>query len=154
MAAKINDKPTYFCVLCVADGKRNVSHVLRECRSYTSPADKVARLNYYNFCSCCSFKNHSRENCKFKFSTTCRKCNGYHLTYLCHKEADILNSKISVVYFNSTIKDDSILLPSFTVNVVQDDKTVSFRALSDTGCQRNFIKESVVAKMKLSVIEW
>jgi len=161
LAVKIqSEKPVYYCVLCVADGKKNVSHILRECKRYETPFSKVTKLNFYKFCSKCSFKNHCKEQCKFKFSSPCRRCGGLHLSYLCTRDSEVLNtsvSNVSVLHCNyaSVVKDDSVILPSFTANINHEgNRTMQGRVLVDTGSQRNFILRDLSLKMNLEVIKY
>ena len=140
------------CLLCVSDKNNNVTHTLRDCTVYKDPRHKVKRLEYYNFCSKCSFTNHISKNCRFKFPSPCKHCKGSHLTFLCLKNeisSSATNSKLSSVHFNSTVKYDSIMLPTFTVNV--NDERV--RVLKDSGSQRNFITKILAERLKLEVVK-
>ena len=107
------------CVLCLQD-KSNVSHSLRECKRYSSPIDRVNKLESLGFCGKCSFVNHKTLQCKFKFPTPCKTCQGPHLTFLCTSKFRTSNN-LSHVYFNSNIANDTILLPTFTVEIPNGD---------------------------------
>lgn len=80
LAVKIKSRVSRPCIVCVTDKRPNVSHMFRDCLNYKSPVDKVKRLQYYNFCTKCSFSNHSTKDCRFKFSSPCNHCKGAHLS--------------------------------------------------------------------------
>lgn len=159
-AIKINNKPFIKCNLCIADNRTNISHILKDCDVYQEASDKVGKLSSLNFCTKCSFANHSTSQCKFKFSSTCRLCGGFHYTHLCTNPCTSNNenrrgviSNMSCVHFNSTILNDNVLLPSFTAQIDSGGLSESCRILNDTGSQRNFILQSLVKKLKLSVVK-
>ena len=144
-AVKMN-KPIYYCVLCIAYVMNSITHVLKGCDKYLSAKDKISKLDALQYCSLCSFKNHSKVNCRFKFSTPCRYCNEKHLTYL-------TISHFSSTYSSSSFNTDNIILLSFTLEVLNDGVGIVARALYDTGSQRNFVQESIAQKLKLPVMQ-
>ena len=133
------------CPLCNIGGK-NVTHSLRECRTYPTPTDKVNKLKSLNYCIKCSFVNHSTDQCKFVFKSKCMHCSGAHLSFLCMRTENDRNethSNLSTVHFKSTLGRDNILLPTFTLSISGISNFRECRVLNDTGSQRNFISASV-----------
>lgn len=154
-AVNVRTKSFIPCWLCMSDGAKNVEHVMKQCTKYDNPIDKVNKLKSLKYCSYCSFKNHSTENCKFKFSSKCRVCNGNHLSWLCTKVvSENIQNKLSVVQTLSVdCLSDEILLPSFTCDVVKNDECLNVRILKDSGTQRNFITECVVNDLGLRILK-
>ena len=76
------------------DCDRDYSHTIKECKPYSSPEDKVSRLESINGCLRCGYADHRKCNCKFRFTQKCT-CNYYHFAFLF-----LHNSKI-----NGTVKD-------------------------------------------------
>lgn len=156
LAVRVNEKNIIPCNLCLEDGRRSVSHPLINCRNYPRPIDKVKKLNEHKFCSLCSFKNHDKSKCRFKFSSQCKQCGGSHLTYLCIGEkispARVTISNVTSVHFNVSVKKDAIILPTFTA-VVGDSPKKQCRILQDTGSQRNFIREELARELNCQVIQ-
>jgi len=160
-AVNVRNKPIVQCNLCVADGVRNVKHTMRDCTVYVDNHSKVKKLEALNFCSLCSFRNHNKASCRFKFSSPCRNCKGWHFTYLCTVNSGQENSSepwetvanvVSHIQFNSTVRHDSVLLPTFTVEIPDVKGNISCRILNDTGSQRNFISRHVSDGLELSVV--
>jgi hypothetical protein len=83
MAADVRVNKT-LCNLCTNDKKR-ADHSMPTCPTYDSPKKKINKLKLMNACTRCSFFNHTTNNCKFKFKSPCRHCNGNHMSYLCMK---------------------------------------------------------------------
>ena len=94
MAINITDKSKVFYVLCVADKKQS-DHQLRSCPVYDSPKNKFDKLRKIKACVKCSFANHEANNCKFKFKSNCRNCNGSHMTFLCMKSPAATSSNVA-----------------------------------------------------------
>ena len=153
----INNKPNFIpCHMCVSDNKTNISHSVRNCPSYKTPREKFDKLKTLNFCTKCSFKNHSSKDCKFKFGSMCRNCNGEHMTFLCLKPFKNSNFRvntnnvISVVENFSISVDNNIMLPTFTVGIENNNHcNIPIRALKDSGSQKNFISEKISSKLNL-----
>ena len=103
--------------------------------------------------------NHRSKDCRFKFSSPCRICKGQHLTYLCSSSSERLEpneavrSKLSAVYFNSTIQSDRVLLPTFSCPIALKGGEYFVRVLYDTGCQRNFVSKRIAEKHDLRVVQ-
>jgi len=154
LAVNVKSKTGRVCVLCRSDGIQNIDHTLRDCKSYAKPEEKVTKLNSLRFCSKCSFINHTSSQCKFKFSSPCRFCKKPHMSYLCTKAGtDSVFSNVACVHFyNANVRDDNNLLPTFSVDVSSNNRSVTCRILSDTGCQRNFVHEKVVLDLNLPTI--
>ena len=156
LAVEVKYKNYKYCPLCTADNKK-VSHVLRECNSYVTPGEKVKKLESLNYCGKCSFINHKTVNCRFKFSSPCRSCNGNQLTCLCtskcvNDSTKSANSYSSTVHFKSAVGADNIILPTFSLSIIGNPEKATCRVLNDTGSQRNFISEKFAQKLDLSVV--
>lgn len=63
------------------------------------------------------------------------------------------NMSVSCVHFNSIIRDDSILLPTFSLLVEGASESARCRVLYDTGSQCNFIRGEIVENMGLESVE-
>lgn len=162
----VNTKVKSFipCHLCVDDKARNIDHTIKDCKVYPNSRDKLRRLTQLNFCCKCAFKNHSTNACRFKFTSNCRTCNGEHMTYLCPKPFNPADNKFNRAYTSNqmscvqsaqfSVKDDQVLLPTFTVKVSRDNctKNREVRVLKDSGSQRNFILQSIADNLNLSVV--
>lgn len=87
MAVNIDAKSDakIICVLCDNDGNR-ADHYMISCTKYDNPKKKIDKLKTMNGCTKCSFRNHSAQNCRFKFKSNCRTCNGQHMSYLCMQQ--------------------------------------------------------------------
>ena len=146
------------CMLCVADKRQQVDHSLKDCTIYPNPHDKIKKLDSLKYCSICLFKNHVRQQCKFKFHSTCRNCNKNHLTYLCPsvgnrvKSSEKTVSKTSVVHCGISNKCDTVILPTFTIDIFHKNDIYACRALHNTGSQRNFIHKEVAERRRLPVV--
>ena len=156
MAINVENKNVKFCNLCLADGKNNVTHIMKNCKAYPNALDKIRKLEAINQCSRCSFANHVKENCRFRFASLCRLCKGQHMTFLCSSEpATSLKtvSNTSVVYFNNAVRnDDHTILPSFSVGLVTRLGNLTGRALYDSGSQKNFLSRELASKLPLKVV--
>jgi len=178
VAMAVNVKGTYkFCNLCQSDS-RDSKHELRRCTIYDTVHKKVEKLKSLNWCTKCSFKNHSSDRCKFKFASNCRNCSGKHMTFLCLKNsrsadgnvstnvvsiaADTDSSDdvgvstvtvgdISTIEANQSVIGGDIFLPTFTADI-GNDKAVTVRVFKDGGCQRNFINSKIAADLNLKIV--
>ena len=143
-----------FCILCKADSKKCDSHTIKNCTVYSKPSEKITKLKSLNYCTRCGWNNHNADQCKFRFSSSCRVCNKFHMTYLCTRsEPAKVNSNVSCINFNNMIKRDDVLLPTFSIIVEFNGNRILCRTLNDTGSQRNFIHERIVSKLNLKIIE-
>lgn len=95
-------KSKAFCVLCSND-KNSSDHPMISCPIYSNARKRVDKLRAMNACTKCSFKNHSTNDCKFKFKSACRHCNESHMSYLCLKTPSDSGSRS--VSFNATVSD-------------------------------------------------
>jgi len=93
MAADVHVNKTS-CNMCSHD-KKKADHSLPTCPIYDSPKKKIEKLRLLNACTRCSFFNHKTNNCKFKFKSPCRHCNGDHMSYLCMKNSNNYGSSTS-----------------------------------------------------------
>ena len=168
------------CNLCASDGKTNIDHTIRDCSIYSTPKQKVDKLKSLNACTRCTFANHETKGCKFRFSSRCRVCNGFHFTYLCiasckdikesntnrkTSKSDTNNTKgendvkastsngVALVEVLRNSTGDSVILPTFSCDIHSKVGKETVRVLRDSGCQRNFIEESIAIKNKLHVID-
>lgn len=147
LAIKITTSPFKKCNICTADRMNNVNHALKECRNYPTANNKILKLDSLGFCSRCSFSNHTKDNCKFKFSSKCKNCSGYHMIFLCPNPIATAVSDITCVHFNSYAQNDNIFLPTFTADINNKE----CRILYDTGSQRNFIHERIASRLDAKV---
>ena len=158
-AINVKEKPKITCNLCLGDGKDNIDHIMKNCPIYVTPHDKYRKLKDLNFCTKCSFKNHQTKDCKFKFTSPCRMCKGNHMSFLCLKNSnrnntDSTHNQMSITkVLRCNSNNDTVLLPSFTVDIVSDDDRTKIRVLKDSGSQRNFVLESTANKLQLPVKE-
>ena len=159
LAVHVTKKPKRDCMLCVADNRQPVDHSLKDCKRYPTPNDKIKKLDSLKYCSICAFTNHGRQQCKFKFHSSCRNCKKNHLTFLCPSASSTVNShermvaKTSVVHCGSSNKSDTVILPTFTIDITHNNESSTCRALYDTGSQRNFIHQEVAERLKLPVLK-
>ena len=86
---KDNFKP---CTLCT-DVKSTVPHPIFRCERFKSAKEKCGKLETLNGCTRCSNLNHRTEVCRYKFSSRCRQCQGWHFSFLCWKPASPRESK-------------------------------------------------------------
>lgn len=90
--------------------------------------EKVHKLESLNYCSKCSFRNHSKAQCRFKFSSPCRNCGDNHLTFLCLSKESVRKTKsvtfnsACVHFVNSIVKNDDVILPLFSIDVVNNSE--------------------------------
>ena len=167
-------KKVSYCILCAHDSKPNQHH-LRNCPVYPNPQQKVRKLNAMKSCTKCGYKNHSTVDCRFKFSSLCKQCNGQHMTFLC-TNSNTTNSLqisdevaagdpctsfsvvcdtsagVSLTDADGSSLDSCIILPTFTCQVSSDSGKNLVRALRDTGSQRNYILESLAIKHNFPVV--
>ena len=159
LAVKINSRPFRPCCICTSNKESKVTHTLKDCPVYDTPSKKRQKLDSLKFCSKCSFMNHRNKDCRFKFSSPCRICKGQHLTYLCSSSTERLEpneavtSKLSAVYFNSTIQSDRVLLPTLSCPIALNGGEYFVRVLYDTGSQRNFVSKRIAEKHDLRVVQ-
>ena len=103
--------------------------------------------------------NHRSKDCRFKFSSPCRICKGQHLTYLCSSSTERLEhnedftSKLSAVYFNSSIQSDRVLLPTFSRPIALNGDEYFVRVLYNKGSQQNFVSKRITEKHDLRVVQ-
>ena len=165
MAVNVKNKEPC-CNLCKSDYK-DCKHAMKECPVYNTSKKKVQKLKFLKACTKCSFSNHVASNCKFKFKSNCRHCNGLHMSYLCLTSTSptdkLNNTKYSIPPGNATTNlsiveaahssgADGILLPTVTANL-KGKINMEVRGFIDTGWQRTFIDRETAAKLNLPVIE-
>ena len=159
LALGVSKKPLRECMLCVSDNRRQINHVLKDCKVYPNPRDKIKKLDQLKYCSKCSFKNHVQSQCRFKFKSSCRKCSKNHLTCLCPNMVngggltENVASKASVVHCISSSRKDNVILPTFTIEIGENSNRYKCRVLHDTGSQRNFIRKQVAERLNLPVVD-
>ena len=156
-AVKVSNsvKPFNPCPICFSSDK-NTNHLLRNCKTYPNPIDKVNKLKELKFCSKCSFINHETKDCRFKFGSLCKICSGNHLSYLCIENQNThkgVMSKVSAVHFNSAVDNEDVVLPTFTLDVIGVDANTNCKILSDTGSQRNFVSNKIARALNLQVVK-
>lgn len=176
MATNVNYKRQ--CVLCNSDKSSDDNHMLRDCPVYIDPSQKVERLKSLKACTRCSYRNHETKDCHFKFSSKCKGCAGNHFTYLCvseskrnettkvgkenpskqrgnpskdntHGNKSSSNGVALTEALRNSTDDNAICLPTFTCRLQSE----TVRVLRDSGCQRNFLCDSIAKKHNLKVLE-
>ena len=155
LAINVKSRSIIPCHLCVSDNAADTNHLIKDCKRYPQSRDKTKKLRELNYCSKCAFKNHSTNSCKFKFSSNCRVCNGEHMTYLCNKSEQVSTSnKMSwtqSVQFSGN--EDQVLLPTFTLNIANNNIERDVRVLKDSGSQRSFVLSSIADQLGLPVVK-
>ena len=165
-ALNVQMKPKPFCVLCKYD-KKDFEHKMELCSIYVTPKDKFDKLRSMNGCTKCSFASHDSKACKFKFKSNCRYCQGPHMSYLCLKprsknenknSPDVQPGRVSTQN-NLSITEaapisggGSMILPTFSANILGKDFELPVRIFKDSGCQHTFICESLAEFLNLPVI--
>jgi hypothetical protein len=168
LAVNVKTKSYNICNLCKHD-KNEYDHKLFKCIIYDTAIKKVEKLKLIGSCSKCSFQSHDTKNCRFVFSSNCKTCNGKHMTFLCLKSAGNYSSNghggskngNTEVTTNlnwsealaTSSNDENILLPTFSCNLISRNNSTLIRVLKDGGCQKNFIKKSLVQELKLPVVD-
>ena len=171
-----------FCSLCSErNGLKVATHSTGTCSVYSTPEAKRERLELIGACVKCGYANHTTENCRFKFFRPCGNCHGEHMTFLCIKiksekinHEKFINDKKSnikkfnfkksdkkpnensdvasgVVWTEAALQSDvggNAILPTFTFKL--GDQII--RGMKDSGCQPNFINESLAVKLKLPIV--
>ena len=172
MAVNVKPDRKLFCALCSHD-KKQFDHSMPNCKIYDSNKKRFDKLRMINGCTRCSFKNHKTSECKFKFKSNCRNCNGLHMSHLCMKNAsnnskpvnsqtatqndvetadNVSSNNLSMEVLN-TCSDSSIILPTFSASIVDDSgMRVPVRVFKDGGCQRSFICRSLADSLDLKTI--
>ena len=143
------------CNLCKHDNC-DFNHKMIACPVYETPAKKVNKIRDTGGCIRCSFKSHTYKNCKFKFLSKCRNCNLDHMTFLCLKTKPPNKDAIANINWTEAFSGGcggDILLPTLSCEIVTTNRNKIVRILKDSGCQRNFICESLVNEYKFPVVE-
>ena len=169
------------CGLCSQDSDKESSHPIHLCNNYSSPQAKIEKLKTLNGCLKCGGLTHVTNQCRFRFNRRCF-CKQWHFSFLCcepkietkaaerkvdsckqeskeikkenskektkAKEIRTANNVAVITEAMPSILESESILPTFTL-LVQD---VQLRALKDSGCQSNFIKESVANSQNLKVL--
>ena len=174
---KSNSNVFKVCTLC----SENNDHPVFKCPAFPDAKSKVERLSNLNGCANCAKLNHQSDNCKFYFNKRCM-CGKWHFSFLCvsppvryeekkgsHKtdkikkegngkknEEKCKNQKeettsglIGVENFHVNCGREAIL-PTFSAAISGD---VVIRVLRDSGCQSNFILESIADELNLPVVK-
>ena len=142
-----------FCPLCNKD-KVDASHLLSNCKIYTTPEVRVKRLKEIEACTNCGYTSHTTAKCKVKFDNKCPKCQGEHLPHLCLKAAVTKDPEPTTTVGITILKATSggslcnSLLPSLDLDI----KGNSLRTLLDSGAQANFIKTELVERLNLPIL--
>ena len=156
------------CLLCSGDNSKAANHPIFRCPNYNDAKSKVDRLETLGACTKCAFRNHKSDTCRFKFKSQCSICKEYHFSFLCLKTGDQSTpankseenktpknpkqTNNGVVWMEAlhNVNSGESILPTFTA-VMANDRVV--RCLKDSGCQRNFILESLADELNLKVKE-
>ena len=90
LAADVNynkgEKKKIYCILCIKDGHKNVSHSLKECNTYADATSKIKKLNSLKGCISCGRLNHMAPQCPV-VQFNCR-CGEKHFTMFCTKSSN------------------------------------------------------------------
>ena len=160
-------KPCILC--CKISSSNNTEHSINNCPRFTTPKEKVAKLKELKACTKCAMTSHGTFDCKFNFFSKCSKCNGYHFSYLCLTEKHSIKSNENksktlnqsskktknevdsgLVYLETknSVSASEVILPTFTCKI----KNKLVRCLRDSGCQSNFVTESLVKQLNMNVL--
>ena len=170
---KISNKRNFRpCSLCSKLDGKDALHPIFQCSRFTSASAKIKQLENMKACLKCGNFNHTTATCKYKFNTRCRHCSGWHFSFLC-LTPDQLNSnrpggrvekpnpkvsKLKSVSSNSVTITEALnseinggaILPTFSCTL---ESGLKLRALKDSGCQSNFILESIATTQNLTVLK-
>ena len=176
---KTKDKVTY-CSLCSTKEKQDTSHITMDCKKYPDVQSKLDKIKQANGCTKCASLYHLSKFCKHKFYRKCR-CGWYHYSFLCsgssskpnnygksksNEKKDSVSAKSVDTHQNTqeTVETGSIyvggikledygrdaIIPTFSVNLPSGGV---IRGMRDSGCQPNFIVESVAKKLNLKIVQ-
>lgn len=151
-----------FCSLCSDKETKVVSHSTSKCPQYSSPQDKLDRLNYLGGCTRCSNVGHTKPQCKFRFRKRC-SCSEFHFPFLCvaakneQKQNDNTENKSKTLTTGSIFVGnvdldqfgEDAIIPTFSVKM---NKNCTIRGMRDSGCQPNFISCDTAKKLKLKIV--
>ncbi len=166
------------CSLCKYDGLRDsVDHKLNKCTIYPDPKDKIEKLKTIDGCTKCGYGNHIAVDCRYKFKNTCIICHQSHYSFLCTNKSsgdqtpktelnknlnfkkenknkkfrNTTNQLIQLAVQNTAF--EKVILPTFSVNIRGEKKSVPIRGLFDTASQSSFVTQDIADKLNLKVIE-
>ena len=134
--------------------------IKKETVMFTKRRTRINKLKSVGGCIKCAFASHETKNCKYKFSSKCHNCKFDTMTCLCLKSCErnsgkskaTVNTLSAVTAHSGFGTDDAIILPTFTSSVKRADYITNLRCLRNSGCLRNFIRESVAQALKLKVL--
>ena len=178
-----SDKAKVFpCILCQNE-KKSTDHVMKDCPVFETARKKFNKLRELKACTKCSFRNHETSSCQFNFKSTCRNCNGSHMTFLCLKEGNKSslynkdkpkNSSVNVVQNESNqinnvgmdvinnvlfveasqlATSSPMILPTMTAYLCGKNFEGPVRVFKDGGCQQTFICAAVADSYNLKIID-
>ena len=181
-AAALQYKPkSQYCSLCSTKDKRNESHSTFTCTKFPDAKAKLDKIKISNGCEKCASLQHITKACKHRFNRKCY-CGEWHYSFLCtnkKSERSDLSSKAGFkanskqmgansvhtndgnsltmetgAVFVGGIKIDrygnDAIIPSFTSELPDGG---ILRCMYDTGCQCNFIENSLATKLGLKVVQ-
>lgn len=142
----------YFCSLCSSQTEKDFSHTTKECTKYDNPNSKVNRLKEIGACIKCGYANHTYKSCNSKLKK-CFHCSKYHMSFLCLSSDKAKQKSVSsgIVLAGHTYQVDvgeTAILPTFQCQI----RGRVVRGMKDSGCQPNFILESLARDLDLPEI--
>lgn len=125
-------------------------HSILSCQAFLKKSidERMTIATEKNWCYNCLKSSHQLKDCKSIFS--CRTCKRKHHSLLCRPPTG--QTPVTSLVTRSS-SDVTVLLATAIVQVKDASGNMqSFRALFDTGSQRNFITESAVKQLNLNVV--
>ncbi|XP_077534519.1 uncharacterized protein LOC144146439 [Haemaphysalis longicornis] len=151
-----NKAKTSACFFCAA-----TDHRTEECSGDIDLADKRTRLSSDGRCFRCTGKGHLVRSCRRKVQ--CQSCKRRHATTMCtYRSAKRPSSEwagktrqaaMHIATRKSAVPRliSDVLLQTFRAWMTTSSHCCYVRGVFDNGSQRTFIREDVVAKLKLKV---
>ncbi|XP_052749764.1 uncharacterized protein LOC128200416 [Galleria mellonella] len=127
------DKPTHNSSEC----KRPIKWDLEEKKDF---------LKKKNTCLICLKIGHHAKKCR-KYPK-CIVCEKRHYPIMC-AELPKISKKAEDQVLKQSIKPSTVLLQTVKLNLVYKEKTITVRALLDSGAQRSFIRSDAIEKLNI-----
>ncbi|XP_023947664.2 uncharacterized protein LOC112052716 [Bicyclus anynana] len=135
---------SYRCAVC------SDSHRIYECPKFLSKSvdEKIKMVAKLKLCTNC-LRGHSLRNCRLP--GTCRNCRERHNTMLCQSNKPEINKSDSEPVAMSATTSSETLLCTALVDVInpKTNKTITTKALLDSGSQCTFITQNLKEQLNL-----
>jgi hypothetical protein len=171
------------CFLCKFETVSNYeNHKITNCPKFRTPDEKLNIINKHNGCTKCGYFNHQIEDCTYRFSGKCVKCNRFHAYFLCnvissnaHPKSNNSGNKNSKIVTNSnnynknkvnshtstnlvefsvmhTSSNNNAQIPTFTSSFKGENSAI-LRCMYDPASQTSFISEDGFHKLNPPIIQ-